>query len=108
MQNVVASVEYIDNGKTMYLSVVDVTGFFEYYLSEKDIFDDLISDEYEKVEALRIEEDELKNTTDDLLISYLMLVLRLSEEDSDDLIKESVGKYLTKDIIDKYDDFDTD
>jgi len=115
IENVAAAVEYVENGKTMYLSVVDIIGLYDFYLSDNDIFDKLINENYdEEVEKASIRSfkninlekiDELSNNDDDLLIIYLMLILRLDKNETKELMKDSIGKYLTADTVIKYDYF---
>ena len=52
---VVATIEYEQDSKTLYFSIVDVGGLLSYYLSEINIFNNLIDEEYAGV----VEESEI-------------------------------------------------
>jgi hypothetical protein len=112
---VVTSLEYEKNNESKFLSVVDIEGMFEFHLSDEDIFEILLEDtENEKVEKTYIDSfngidlSELQELTDkfdddSMLIKYIIMVLRLEVDEADDLIKKTKNKYLTKEIISKYD-----
>ena len=114
--NVVASIEFQDDDKVSFLSMVEVFGMPEFYFSEEDIYDDLLEeseDFIDKANSLIINEfngieleeyedimEELKkpyNEEDKALIKLLIAVVRLDYDEADKLIEESVGKYI-KDI----------
>jgi hypothetical protein len=114
--NVVASIEFQDDDKVSFLSMVEVFGIPEFYFSEEDIYDELLEeseDFIDKANSLIINEfngieleeyedimEELKkpyNEEDKALIKLLIAVVRLDYDEADKLIKESVGKYI-KDI----------
>ena len=114
--NVVASIEFQDDDKVSFLSMVEVFGIPEFYFSEEDIYDELLEeseDFIDKANSLIINEfngielkeyedimEELKkpyNEEDKALIKLLIAVVRLDYDEADKLIEESVGKYI-KDI----------
>ena len=114
--NVVASIEFQDDDKVSFLSMVEVFGVPEFYFSEEDIYDELLEeseDFIDKANSLIINEfngielkeyedimEELKkpyNEEDKALIKLLIAVVRLDYDEADKLIEESVGKYI-KDI----------
>lgn len=114
--NVVASIEFQDDDKVSFLSMVEVFGMPEFYFSEEDIYDELLEeseDFIDKANSLIINEfngielkeyedimEELKkpyNEEDKALIKLLIAVVRLDYDEADKLIEESVGKYI-KDI----------
>ena len=114
--NVVASIEFQDDDKVSFLSMVEVFGIPEFYFSEEDIYDELLEeseDFIDKANSLIINEfngieleeyedimEELKkpyNKEDKALIKLLIAVVRLDYDEADKLIEESVGKYI-KDI----------
>lgn len=114
--NVVASIEFQDDDKVSFLSMVEVFGVPEFYFSEEDIYDELLEeseDFIDKANSLIINEfngielkeyedimEELKkpyNEEDIALIKLLIAVVRLDYDEADKLIEESVGKYI-KDI----------
>jgi len=113
-ETVIASVEFQVNEETKFLSIVDLNGLFEFYLSDNDIYDKLINEEYEDLEDNIISEyngcsldssDDIIDNNDDsfLLIKYALLVLRLDEEETKELINKTTNKYLTKEDIENYD-----
>ena len=114
--NVVASIEFQDDDKVSFLSMVEVFGIPEFYFSEEDIYNELLEeseDFIDKANSLIINEfngielkeyedimEELKkpyNEEDKALIKLLIAVVRLDYDEADKLIEESVGKYI-KDI----------
>lgn len=114
--NVVASIEFQDDDKVSFLSMVEVFGIPEFYFSEEDIYDELLEeseDFIDKANSLIINEfngieleeyedimEELKkpyNEEDKALIKLLIAVVRLDYDEADKLIEESIGKYI-KDI----------
>ena len=114
--NVVASIEFQDDDKVRFLSMVEVFGIPEFYFSEENIYDELLEeseDFIDKANSLIINEfngieleeyedimEELKkpyNEEDKALIKLLIAVVRLDYDEADKLIEESVGKYI-KDI----------
>ena len=114
--NVVASIEFQDDDKVSFLSMVEVFGVPEFYFSEEDIYDELLEeseDFIDKANSLIINEfngielkeyedimEELKkpyNEEDKALIKLLIAVVRLDYDEADKLIEESIGKYI-KDI----------
>ena len=114
--NVVASIEFQDDDKVSFLSMVEVFGIPEFYFSEEDIYDELLEeseDFIDKANSLIINEfngieleeyedimEELKkpyNEEDKALIKLLISVVRLDYDEADKLIEESIGKYI-KDI----------
>ena len=114
--NVVASIEFQDDNKVSFLSMVEVFGIPEFYFSEEDIYDELLEeseDFIDKANSLIINEfngielkeyedimEELKkpyNEEDKALIKLLIAVVRLDYDEADKLIEESIGKYI-KDI----------
>ena len=114
--NVVASIEFQDDNKVSFLSMVEVFGVPEFYFSEEDIYDELLEeseDFIDKANSLIINEfngielkeyedimEELKkpyNEEDKALIKLLIAVVRLDYDEADKLIEDSVGKYI-KDI----------
>lgn len=114
--NVVASIEFQDDDKVSFLSMVEVFGMPEFYFSEEDIYDELLEeseDFIDKANSLIINEfngieleeyedimEELKkpyNEEDKALIKLLIAVVRLDYDEADKLIEESIGKYI-KDI----------
>jgi len=113
--NVVASIEYQNGDKVSFLSMVEVFGMPEFYLSEEDIYENLLEeseDFIDKANSLIINEfngielkeyedimEELKkpyNEEDKALIKLLIAVVRLDYDEADKLIEESVGKYITE------------
>ncbi len=112
-ETVIASVEFQVNEETKFLSIVDLNGIFEFYLSDNDIYEKLINEEYEDLEDNIISEyngisldslDDIIDNNDDslLLIKYALLVLRLDEEETNELINKTTNKYLTKEDIQNY------
>jgi hypothetical protein len=114
--NVVASIEFQDDDKVSFLSMVEVFGIPEFYFSEEDIYNELLEeseDFIDKANSLIINEfngieleeyedimEELKkpyNEEDKALIKLLIAVVRLDYDEADKLIEESIGKYI-KDI----------
>ena len=114
--NVVASIEFQDDNKVSFLSMVEVFGVPEFYFSEEDIYENLLEDSedfIDKANSLIINEfngieleeyedimEELKkpyNEEDKALIKLLIAVVRLDYDEADKLIEESIGKYI-KDI----------
>ncbi len=113
-ETVIASVELQVNEENKFLSIVDLNGIFEFYLSDNDIYDNLINEEYEDLEDNIISEyngisldslDDIIENNDDslLLIKYALLVLRLDEEETNVLINKTTNKYLTQEVIENYD-----
>ena len=111
--NVVASIEFQDDDKVSFLSMVEVFGIPEFYFSEEDIYNELLEeseDFIDKANSLIINEfngimleeyedimEELKkpyNEEDKALIKLLIAVVRLDYDEADKLIEESVGKYI--------------
>lgn len=110
---VVATVEYEFEKNNMFLSVVDINGIFEFHLSKDDIFELLLNEaDDERVEASFISSfnninleslEELEDKSDDsLLIKYIIMVLRLDENEANDLVNKSKGNYLIIDMIKDY------
>ena len=114
--NVVASIEFQDDDKVSFLSMVEVFGIPEFYFSEEDIYNELLEEsedfidkannliinEFNGIELKEYEDimEELKksyNEEDKALIKLLIAVVRLDYDEADKLIEESVGKYI-KDI----------
>ena len=113
--NVVASIEYQNGDKVSFLSMVEVFGMPEFYLSEEDIYENLLEESEDFIDkansliinefnGIKLEEyedimEELKkpyNEEDKALIKLLIAVVRLDYDEADKLIEESVGKYITE------------
>lgn len=114
-EQVVSTIEFELDNKTSFFSIVDVGGFFGYYLSKVDIFDKLINEEYDDmiedyeiteyngIELSRIIDNFDKNNDDYVFLIYSILILRLDENETISLINNTKNKKLEFDMIEKYD-----
>ena len=114
LEKVTATIEYLDKNVIMYLSVEEIENCYEFYLSNNNIFDSLIKDEYdESIESLKITSykgidlyklDDLVFKQDDesLLIKCLMIILKLDDFGTKKFIEEIKNKSLNDTIINKY------
>ena len=120
--NIVATIEYQEDNKVSWLSLVEVFGMPEFYYSDENIFEELLKeseDFIDKADNLIIKEfndiklDEYENIIEELkksvneddksLIKLLIAVVRLDYENTNKLINAAIGKYTTEINIPKTD-----
>lgn len=114
-EQVVVTIEFEFDSKISFFSIVDVGGFFAYYLSKVDIFDILINEEYDDtiedyeiteyngIKLSEIIDDFDENNDDYVFLMYSLLILRLDENETISLIKNTKNKKLEFDVIKQYD-----
>ena len=129
--NVVVTVQFKEDKKTQYLSVVEVSGIPNYYLSDEDIFDDLVKEDFDDTEFQAVMDasyitdfngiefgceysDIFESISEDInnpivpLLRYVIALLRCPMEDVESLVKMASGKYAdeieipTSDIEEEY------
>lgn len=117
-EQVVVTIEFELDSKISFFSVVDVGGLFAYYLSEVNIYDKLIDEEYEGIveksqiteyngiKLSNIVDNFEKNNDDYIFLMYLLLILRLDETETITLIRNTNNRILNFDLIKKYDYYD--
>ena len=114
--NIVATISFKEEDKTQWISLVEVTGIPIFYLSDKDIYEDLLKEDFEDEEfmayanehqihdfngiALSAEYDEIFDSIARSpenpavpLIKYLITIVRCSEDEVEPLISIAEGKY---------------
>ncbi len=114
--NVVVGIKFKENGKSQWISFVEVDGIPNVYLSDKDIFDDLVKEDVEDTEftdyinehfirefngiAFGLDYSDLFNSVAEdpdnealPLIRYMVALVRCSLEEVDDLISMATGRY---------------
>ena len=131
--NVVVTVQFKEDKKTQYLSVVEVSGIPNYYLSEEDIFDELVKEDFDDMKFQAVMDasyitdfngiefgceysDVFESISDDKnnpavpLLRYVIALLRCPMEDVEGMVKMASGKYAdeieipTSDIEEEYTD----
>lgn len=116
---VVATIKFECEGKIQYLSIDDYESFPTFYLTDEDIFNNLISEvddeafldlrdshELYEIDDIDLSTHEYFDIYDSLyqkgsgpaysLIKFAIAVVRLDVEDTNKLINESIGKYVTE------------
>ena len=114
--NVVVTVQFKDESKTQWISLVEVDGIPIVYLSDKDIHEDLVAEDFDNEEFNQYMEDHLISEFDGIefdadysttlesiaedpenpavpLIRYLITLARCDMDEVDDLIQMASGKY---------------
>lgn len=114
--NVVVTVQFKDDSKTQWISLVEVGGIPNVYLSDKDIHEDLVAEDFDNEEFNQYMEDHFISEFDGIefdadysttfesiaedpenpavpLIRYLITLVRCDMDDVDDLIQMASGKY---------------
>ena len=114
--NVVASVKFREGDETQWLNMIEVAGTLEVALTEKDIFDDLVKEDFENEEFYEyLDEhcigdlngivfgegyrDIFESIEDDPqnpavpLIKYIITLVRCDMEDTEGLLAMAKGKY---------------
>ncbi len=121
--NVVTTIKYKDGNKSSYLSLIEISGIPEFHLSDNDIYDDLIKEEFtdeyqELLDNTYINEfngielgeySELFNSLsnakelDAKLIRLIILITRCELSYLDNLINQYKHTYLSYLVIPKSD-----
>ena len=114
--NVVATVRFRDGGKSRWISLVDVEGIPNVYLSDRDMHEELVKEDLENAEFTAYREehfigefggivlgpdyaDTFESIAEDPenpavpLIRYLIALVRCDEDEVDDLIAGAAGRY---------------
>lgn len=115
--NVVATIQFKDGNATQWLSLVEVEGIPNVYLTEKDVFEDLVAEDFEDTEFIEymqehyidefegIEFDDDYSTTFESiaedpenpavpLIRYLIALIRCEMDEVNELIERATGRYV--------------
>ncbi|MBQ5956167.1 MAG: hypothetical protein IJL46_01195 [Clostridia bacterium] len=114
--NIVVTIQFKDSDKTQWISLIDVTGIPNIYLTDRDVFQDLIKEDFDDIEfttyitnhsidningiELGSEYDDIFNSIDNdpenpvvPLIKYLINLARAGEDETDFLISQGISKY---------------
>ena len=120
--SLVASVKYSVDGDVQWLSMVEFDGFPNFYLSDKDIYDDLVKEDFEDKEFTEYMQDHQIDEFDGIsiwgeyddvfeglaeapenpagkLIRYLVALVRCSEEEVNGLIAMATDKNINDIVI---------
>ena len=114
--NVVVTVQFKEGSKTQWLSLVEVEGIPNVYLSDKDIHEDLVAEDFDDEEFTEYMEDHYINEFEGIefdsdysttfesiaddpenpavpLVRYLITLVRCDMDEVEDLILMASGKY---------------
>lgn len=124
--SIVAAVKFSADGESIWIYSIEEVGVPSFYLSEDDLFDELVQDnpeneefhknmsincsinEFEGIElddydaALESIDDNIENPAGQL-IRLLIALTRLEQEESDELAEEAIGKYADEVAIPEFD-----
>ena len=115
--SIVVTVKFKEGHKTQYLSMVEVQGFPNFYLTNLDVFDDLVKEDFEDEEFQKIMDasyitdfdgveiggeyadvfDGIHNSLNNPavpLLRYIIALIRCPIEDTEDLIQKAAGRYV--------------
>ena len=114
--NVAATIKFKEKTKSKWLSMVEVDGIPNYYITDKDIFDDLIKEDFEDEEFTEYLQEHFitefnglelgmdyteffDNVSEDpdnpaiSLIRYMIALIRCASEDVEKLVSMAAGNY---------------
>ena len=115
--NVVATIQFKEGNATQWLSLVEVEGIPNVYLTEKDVFEDLVAEDFEDTEFIEymqehyIDEfegiefdDDYSSTFESItecpenpavpLIRFLIALIRCEMDEVNELIELATGRYV--------------